>query len=412
MTRRTAMVGVNRNAAQQLRSSGASPTLFCEEPELWEAKQLTSWLDEVGLSDAKLVWFDYQHEPPTSTAAVAQTLRSERIDGVLPGLEYAVEGAAALASSLGLPGAGVEAAHILRNKALLREATSHCAWGTVPFRHVTSAEDLADFLAGQPNDVIVKPVDRQASLGVVRLAPGADVRAAWVEVVGGAEPNQTIHGWVGLRQALVEECLVGDECSVEALVRDGAVVWVNLTAKHVLEGEHRVEIGHEIVPVEEWCWQTMQELVEAVHFRSGLLHAEFMRTARGPRLIECAGRPPGDQILNLIEQAWGFSPTAAWSAILCGDRPTLPTAPRGRASVAFVYSTDDGVVDVVPDRAVVPPQAVVSVTVTPQQEVRRPRSSWDRLGYVVTSSDMGLRGNYAESRTFADLLRPRLSERL
>ncbi|MFE4195530.1 ATP-grasp domain-containing protein [Paenarthrobacter sp. NPDC056912] len=410
MTRRTAMVGVNRNATQQLQSSGFSPLLFCEEQEIWEAKRLTTWLDEAGVTGAIPVWFEYQHDPLIVSDAVLESLLREKVDGVLPGLEYAVEGAALLASSLGLPGAGVEAARILRNKALLRQSTSTFEWGAVSFHLATSADDLAIFLTNESNEVIVKPVDRQGSLGVTRLGIGADVQKAWADIIGGYEKNQTIEGWHGTNHALIEEFLVGDECSVEALVSDGAVQWVNLTAKQVLEGPHRVEIGHEIVAVEDWCWQTMQELAGAIGFQYGLLHAEFMRTPRGPKLIECAGRPPGDQILNLIEHAWGFSPTAAWSAVLCGDKPTFPSEAKARAAVAFVYADGDGVVETVPDRSMIPPQAVVSYSALPHQKVFRPRSSWDRLGYVMTSSNVGLRGDYGECREFADLLRPHLSE--
>ena len=411
MTRRTAMVGVNRNAISQLAYSGTAPSLLCEERELWEAKHLDDWLAQSGLTGVRPVFFDYQHETPRLASNVVKVLRDEHVNGVLPGLEYAVESAAYLAARLGLPGAGESAARILRNKVLLREATQGRSWGAVGFRLASSASGVADFLADQPGDVVVKPIDRQASLGVVRLTRGDDVEAALSQAVVGHEPNQTITGWSSEQRVLVEQCLVGDECSVEALVSWGEVVWANLTAKRVRDGNHRVEVGHEIVPLEDWCRPTMQELVDAVGFGDGLLHAEFMRTTDGPRLIECAGRPPGDQILNLIEHAWGFSPAAAWSEIMCGRRPELPATPTGRAAIAFVWSAQPGVVKQLADLAAVPARALVNYPVTVGQEVRPPRSSWDRLGFVLVASNNGMIGDYAEARRIADSLRPSLEAR-
>lgn len=408
MTHRTAMVGANRNAISQLVYSGTAPSLLCEEQELWEAKHLDIWLSQVGLTEVRRLFFDYQHDTPKLSSDVIKILRDEQVDGVLPGLEYAVEGAAYLAARLGLPGAGESAARTLRNKMLLREATQGHSWGAVEFRLVSSVPEVAGFLANQPGDVVVKPVDRQASVGVVRLTRGDDVEAALFQDAVGHEPNQTITGWSGEQRVLVEQCLVGNECSVEALVSWNKVVWVNLTAKHLSDGKHRVEVGHEIVPLEDWCRPTMQELVDAVGFGNGLLHAEFMRTKDGPRLIECAGRPPGDQILNLIEHAWGFSPAAAWSEIMCGCRPELPAAPIGQAAVAFIWSVRPGVVKQLADLSAVPAQALVNYPVTVGQEVRPPRSSWDRLGFVLVASSAGMVGDYAEARRIADSLRPSL----
>lgn len=408
MTRSTAMVGVNRNATQQMHASGASPSHYCEEREMWDAKSLGEWLSGIGVPDARPLWFEYQHEPLEVPASLVRDLHRDGVAGILPGLEYAVEGAAHLALAMGLPGAGVEAARTLRNKALLRETTSSYDWGSVAYLLATSSEELSDFLARQADSAIVKPIDRQGSLGVARVDRHSDGPALWNDILSAFEKNQTITGWSGQSRALVEELLVGDECSVEALVSDGSVQWVNLTAKHVLDGPHRVEIGHEIVTVEDWCLPVMQELASAIGFEFGLLHAEFMRTAQGPRLIECAGRPPGDQILNLIEHAWGFSPTAAWSAIMCGDSFAFPSRARGRASVAFIYADVDGEIVSDVDASLLSPEYVSSYTGARGDIVHLPRSSWDRLGFVVSAEALGARGLYDDARERADRLRPRV----
>ena len=113
--------------------SGTVPSLLCEEQELWEAKDLDNWLTQTGLTEVRRVFFDYQHDTPKLSSDVIRILRDEQVDGVLPGLEYAVEGAAYLAARLGLPGAGESAARTLRNKMLLREATRGHPWGAVEF---------------------------------------------------------------------------------------------------------------------------------------------------------------------------------------------------------------------------------------------------------------------------------------
>src|SRR6185312_6160615 len=64
---------------------------------------------------------------PTQDEAGAEGLadvvaRPERIRVVMPGVEYGVVAAAALADAWGLPGAGLAAARILRDKSELRRA--------------------------------------------------------------------------------------------------------------------------------------------------------------------------------------------------------------------------------------------------------------------------------------------------
>jgi phosphoribosylamine-glycine ligase len=103
---------------------------------------------------------------------------------------------------------------------------------------VAFAQDTGSF--------VVKPANRQASLGVVIVHPGESPAEAWRECVGADEGPQLARREFRWRY-LVEEYLRGQEYSVEALVVGGEIVFSNVTAKRVLPGRHPIECGH-VVP--------------------------------------------------------------------------------------------------------------------------------------------------------------------
>lgn len=307
-----------------------------------------------------------------------------RVDGVLAGFEYGVLAAAQVAERLGLPGAGVAAARMLTDKLQLRAAA---AAGGVPcprWQEVTGPAEVAGFRTG--SRTVLKPANRHASLGVQVLQDGDDVDAAWERTVNaldaGLLPDRRTVAW----RYMVEEYVEGPEISTEALVRDGEIVFHNITAKR-LAGAVPVELGH-TVPAShspERIRSAMDRLVAATGFRSGALHAEWKLTADGPVLIECAGRFPGDHIVELIDLAYGCSLTSALVALLTGGTPTLPTRAALSASVEFLVA-DPGVVvgvDGVDSAQKAPGVHVAEVGVEVGGTVGPLTSSWDRVGHVI-----------------------------
>jgi biotin carboxylase len=329
------------------------------------------------------------HQDGQCVDAVVRHCHGMPVAAVIAGVEYGVPAAAAIAAALGLPGASPRAAEILSDKLRMREITSAAGIYNPQWRQVRDASEVSDFAAGGP--VVLKPANRQASLGVQLLAPGADAQAAWRETVAAMDrrllPDRPL-AW----RYLAERTLSGQEYSAEALVHHGSIAFLNITAKRTAPGRHPVELGHVVpAPLPAGCHAgfagQMARLVEALRFGSGILHAEWMATGDGLAFIECAGRAPGDSIVDLIDAAYGFSLVRELVSVLSGRAPSVPREPVRSCAVRFL-TAPPGTVTRVSGTASArdyPGVVAASVDVAPGDRVGELRSSWDRVGEVIAT---------------------------
>ncbi|HEY6798677.1 MAG TPA: ATP-grasp domain-containing protein [Kineosporiaceae bacterium] len=335
----------------------------------------------------------------------ARLHRRHGFAAVVPGVEYSVVAAAAVAAAVGLPGAGVAAANALRDKIRLRELTTAGGMAAPAWREVHGPDDVRAFL--RDGRCVLKPANRQASLGVRLLDPGADVEAAWRATVGADEPRQLPDRPLSWRY-LVERRMTGSEFSVEALVRDGRVVFENVTRKSVLAGSHPVECGHTVPAAlpdadRRRFGTAIRQLVSAIGFGTGLLHAEWFDTPEGLVLVECAGRAPGDRILELIDLAYHVRLVHAMTDLLAGRDVRLPGRASRSAAIRFL-GAPAGTVSLVSgvEEVRARPEVVdVSVAVRPGDEVRSWQSSWDRIGHVIATEGTPGRAAAAARRAAA-----------
>jgi hypothetical protein len=82
---------------------------------------------------------------------------------VLPGTEYGVVAAAALAEAWGLPRAGLVAARAFRDKARLRTVAGQTALRQPQRQLVTTATQVAHWWSAWGGHCVLKPANRQAS---------------------------------------------------------------------------------------------------------------------------------------------------------------------------------------------------------------------------------------------------------
>lgn len=335
------MVGFNSGIAEALGPLLEPGSIdLLEERALWDAKGLAEKLPRYeAMGEARFAAYQ-QHR---GFLATARDLGRERLPAaVLAGLEYAAPAAAEIAELLGVRGAGVEAARTLCDKLLLRERTEAAGMRVPRWRQVCRAEDVRQF-AGEVGaaGIVLKPAQRQASLGVLLLSPDDDIEAAWSECVGADEPKQLADRDLCWRY-LVEERLYGEEFSSECVVEEGRIRFLNVTRKRTLPGRHPVELGHtvpgaEAGPGSPW-WSATDELASAVGFSTGILHAEWILTDDGPVLIECAGRPPGDRILELVDLAYGMNTLWYLVRTLAGQPVEEPPSPSRFAAIEFLVA--------------------------------------------------------------------------
>lgn len=382
---RVLLVGYSKTVLHGLdRCPGEYAVTVLEEPDVWRGKDLAGRV-QAHPSFADVVFARYQQDEEYLTVAAGLP----PMDAILPGMEYAVPAAARLAEHFERRGAGAESAEILRDKLLLRSAAEAAGMQGPRFAEITGPDGIAAFLRDGP--CVVKPAQRQASLGVLVLGPGDDATEAWRECLDTEETGQLADRPMRWRH-LVETYLSGPEYSTECLVADGDLVWVNVTGKQTMAGRHPVEVGH-VVPgwpaerTDPWD-AALHALIAATGFRSGFLHAEWLLTPAGPALVECAGRLPGDFIVELIDTAYQINLVDEWVRLMAG-RPVRPRPARSAAGAAIRYlvpppGTVERVLGLEAARRV-PGVLRVEIPLSAGAVVRQPRSSWDRSGFAIAA---------------------------
>ncbi|CAL9322059.1 ATP-grasp domain-containing protein [Streptomyces sp. SudanB182_2057] len=386
------VVFVGYNAAYLRAIDGNVPSgsvVVIEEPDIIRKRELRDAADRFDCLD-RIVPASYQQSAEALDLA-AELTATRPVAAVVPGLEYAVPATAALAEKLGLPGATEAAAQALRDKVRLREVSGAGGVRNPRWREVHGPEDILEFADGGP--VVVKPANRQASVGVQLLdsVDAASAAEAWERTSSAAEYEQVPDRALAWR-FLAEERLRGPEFSVEALVREGEVIFENVTAKTVVPGPYPVEQGHLLpAPLDSGTQDAfrtaLRKLVAATGFGTGILHAEWILTEEGPTLVECAGRCPGDYLIDLIDLAYGTRIRLTLIDLLAGRPVTLPRSARRTSAIRFLAAEPGTVTGItgLDEAQRMPGVHVAEVDVEAGQEVRVWASSWDRAGHVIAT---------------------------
>ncbi|MFJ4230564.1 ATP-grasp domain-containing protein [Cellulosimicrobium cellulans] len=245
--------------------------------------------------------------------------------GVVAFSEDHVVPAALIATERGLPGPGLHAALVSRDKSLQRSLFQVAGICQPRWVHTSETEEALAWLADHDR-AVAKPVDRGGSSGV-RLVTSAAELVAWHE----AEQPGTF---------LLEEFVQGPEFSVELLVREGTVLFANVTAKATTRPPVFVETGHTApADISVDLWSTLvsagTDVVGALGMATGIAHVELRASHQGPAVMEVAVRTPGDHIMETVGAAWGTDMFENVVRLACGLPIRTSTRPRRVAEVRF-----------------------------------------------------------------------------
>ena len=377
------------------RNLAPDSLLIIEDPEVIKARKAESAVERfacvAGVEPART-------QDETDPGRLLESIvRPERVRAVIPGGDYGAVGAAALAQGWGLPGAGVQAARVFRDKGALRRLIDDTGIAQPDWQEVAGPDEAERFRTRHGGHCVLKPANRQASLGVQVIGPDVDMAEAWRYTADADDVTQRARYAVHTR-ILAEERLVGPEYSTEAIVRQGVVLFFNITAKQVLPGPFPIESGH-VVPapgldpdMELALRADTEKLVAVSGFSTGMLHAEWILRGGRPHLIECAGRPPGDRIVRLIDLAYHGSVIDGYVRLLAGaDELSLATTAKGGAAITFVCPPSGVVAAVsgVAESRESPGVIEAEVTLAAGDSTVPITSSWKRRGHVLAVGDDG-----------------------
>jgi biotin carboxylase len=280
-------------------------------------------------------------DPERIARSVAELARAggkpRRLLGALEQLQVPL---AMVRERLGIDGMGVEAATNFRDKSRMKDVLR--AAGVPCARHAL-AGSAADARAAAERlgfPIVAKPPAGAAARNTHRVD---DARA--LEQLLAADPPRSD------RPLLLEEFVVGDEHSFDAVTVRGRPVWHSLT--HYTPGPLEVLEN----PWIQWTVLLPREVdhpryddIRAVAARAlvalgadtGLSHMEWFRRADGSVAVsEIAARPPGAQFTTLISWAHDVDFYRAWARLVVLDRFDPPPR-RYAAGIAFLRGQGQG----------------------------------------------------------------------
>lgn len=358
--------------------------LFHTAEPTWEKQFLTGWTVLPSTIDG-----------PAMAAAARALHDEEPFAGVLCWDEGRIHATSYIAQALGLPNGDPDVLWRLRDKAQTRAALTG---STVRQPRSRPVRDLAEALTAADDvgyPAVLKPRGLGASLGVVRVDSPDQLRASFAFTRDTRAPDP-VHYRTD-EPVLVEQCVTGEEISVDAVVTGGRVTPLFVGRKVVGFAPYAEEIGHFVDAGDPLLTSpeligALQETHQRLGFRDGWTHTEFMLTADGPSLIEVNGRLGGDLIPYLGLLATGIDPGRAAARVACGLTPDLTPTRRRVAGVRFLYVDRDDTelaslgfaTELLPpqiDRA--QPIASPGATVSPPPT----GTVWGRIAYTVAVAD-------------------------
>ena len=288
--------------------------------------------------------------------------------------------AAMLAEHLGLPGPGLAAVVISRNKAYQRALFGSRGLPQPEYVIVEDPAEARAWAAGR-YPVVGKPVDSYGSAGV-RILSGPPDLAEWLATLParGAQPF------------LLESFVDGPEFSVEAMVFRGEIIFTNITRKFITEPPYCVEIEHH-APArcppeqEERLATVLAGVVRALGCQNCLVHLEVRMDTGRPRIMEVAVRTPGDHLMEVVGLAHGLDMFAAALLLAVGRRPVLPSG-RPRAAACWFPLAEGRITAIEGAEALraEPGTELLRIYAEPGTVMPPVRSSANRLGVVVISA--------------------------
>ncbi len=234
---------------------------------------------------------------------IATTLHDMGVDVAIPLFEETVEWAGAINSVLLDNPRLLGQAMLLRDKSLMKRRAQLGGIRVGIFEEAHERIDVIRFLKrvnqtllkldGDPNDPIhVKAFDKAGCLGhrVIRTPDDIDTI-----------PDEEF-------PVLMESHLDGWEFAVEAWIHNGKIAFLNISEYVTLGYSVFVPATPELEKYRPEITKQIEKLIKTFDIEFGFVHPEYFVTSDGEMYFgEVAYRPPGFNVFELLERAYGFN---------------------------------------------------------------------------------------------------------
>jgi biotin carboxylase len=313
------------------------------------------------------------------------------LDGVLTvSADSAVPVVAAVAEARGLPGIGVETAHLMTHKVAMRRRLAEAGVPQPRFAALRSLGERRRAAEKVGFPAVLKPADAGGQRAVFRVESVAEIEAHLHEVLVTSPTGE----------AILEQFVEGTELNGIVIARAGEAETLTLSDRlrppgigfgvgwiHVYPASLE---GEELAEAERVASRT----VRALGLETGIAFPQLIaRPEGGVAVVECAARIPGGQMADLVRHAVGVELVDVQLRMALGDElPDELVRPRFQQPLAIRFLTASPgplrpgrVVRVGSlEKALAFPGVVQAETYLELGETIRPvRRDGDRRGYVI-----------------------------
>ena len=350
--------------------------------------------DALGLKEADIARVVDYADPDAVLAAIKRV----NIDGVLTvSADSAVPTVAAVAEALGLPGIGVETAHLMTNKIAMRRRFAESGIPQPRFAALRKLSERHRALDEVGVPAVLKPADSGGQRGVFRIESMDDVESHLHEALVLSPTGQ----------AILEEFVAGTEMNGIVIARDGDPIPLTLSDRLRPPGIGFGVGWIHVYPAAVWGDQLLESertathAVKALGLTNGIAFPQLIATTDGRvSMVECAARIPGGQMADLVRHAVGVDLVEIQLRFALGEAlPDELVLPRFKQPLAIRFLTASPgplptgrVVRVGSlEKVLAFPGVVQADTYLQPGEVIRPvRLDGDRRGYVIAIADTNI----------------------
>lgn len=327
-------------------------------------------------------------DPEKAAETIASLGDTVPIDGIVAADDQGVMVAAHATTMLGLSGNPPQAAAATRNKLAMRRALATAEVDQPRFASLSPEDDPERVVRTIGTPVVIKPIDRAASQGVIRVddpANAVSVTARIRDIVGA---DATL---------LVESYVAGPEIAVEGLLSDGQLTVLAIFDKpDTSDGPFFPETlfvtpsRHPDAILAD-AQRTSEAALHALGLTAGPVHIEFRLEGDRARIIEVAARSIGGLCSRSLD--FGLMGTSLESLILRNaigtPRDDLRRAPVA-SGVLMIPTPTSGTLAAVAGEAetrAIPGITGIDFTIRPGGRIVAPPEGERYLGFVYARAE-------------------------
>jgi biotin carboxylase len=332
------------------------------------------------------------------TDAVLKATARLKFDGVLTvSADRAVPVVAAIAEARGLPGIGVETAHLMTHKVAMRRRLADAGVPQPRFAAIRTLSERRRAADEVGFPAVLKPADSGGQRGVFRVESVDDIDAHLHEALSASPTGE----------AILEQFIEGTEMNGIVIARADDAIPLTLSDRLRPPGQGFGVGWIHVYPATTFGAQLEESERVAVHTVHALgLHnaIAFPQLIAAPdgsvQVVECAARIPGGQMADLVRFAVGVDLVDVQIRMALGEElPDELVTPRFKQPLAIRFFTAEPgplptgrVKRIGPLDKVLAFPGVVQADVYLQvgETIRPVRLDGDRRGYVIATADTNL----------------------